>query len=1273
MKHLTFLIDDKKKYKNAQKESQKSKYNTQLIQVFSGELKLKKIEKLLKKLKNDFPQAIIIGATSAGEISHAKVFEHKVVVSLSLFKHTKLQVHYEKQITKKAGVATAKSLCLKDTKAIVVLSEGLSGEDYEAYLSGLKSAAPDVLIAGGLAGDNFKLEKTYVFKDTQIYKEGSVAVSFSSPKLYASNRYNLNWTPIGMEFEITKVNGNKVEEIASIPAVDFFEKYLGKEIVQNAQLLLPNFQLLFKESDTIVARTPLQIEGKSLVFAAPVKENQVVQFGFSSESSVVDNAYKIRNELVKKPAEGIYVFSCIARKTLLGETLTKELQSFEEVAPSAGFFTYGEFYSAKKKDVLLNCTTTLLILSESKKLKQLNKHEDVPKTLDTITFDALSHFIKQTSLELRHNVKLMNQYKNVVDASALVSKTDRDGFITYVNENFCRVSQYTPQELIGRNHNIVRDPHVSSFIFKKMWQTIHSGKVWKGTFSNRAKDGSIYYVDATIMPIFDDNGDIEEYIAIRQDITKQKQANKRVSEKEKLIRAIFDNQDGIVIHASKTYGMQGINKKFFEYFDFKSLEDFKTKHKCICDLFIEEEGYVSVKNMPDWLEKIANDENTDYKVKMKTKDGIVRTYTLKVKPIGDEYIINLYDITTLEQALFKAYSSEQAKATFLANMSHEIRTPLNGILGFTDLLVKKDLDKDTKRYIDIIHKSGQTLLNVVNDILDFSKIESGELSLYEAPSRFVEEMEATVATFSSVARDKKINYYSYIDTNIPVELKCDIQRVKQVVNNLISNALKFTPEDGEVTVKIELLEIQNTQAKIHFSVKDSGIGIPKEKLATIFQAFSQADNSISREFGGTGLGLAISNQYINMMGSQIEVQSSEGEGSEFYFDLSFEIVNADAAVSKNFHNETLKLAVLNSHEGIACGINQIVYTYLNAWQCSYDEIDDIEEIDDTLDILIVCAKLFDRQRCEATLERYPQLKLIYIEGSDGIIGCNHERFYLLEQPMTGSALFDKIVTLADSDKRSQLHTAVDLPQSQQNYYSGKVLVAEDNETNQMLISIMLDERKVAYKIVENGRLAVDEALSDGGYDLIFMDINMPVLDGIGAIKELRLKNYTAPIVSLSANVIESDTKKFREAGVDDVLNKPIIPQELDRVLHKYLKQEASKQESLKQDTEVAFDTINVELVAKELSVLNHDVIKKLFKSLASSFKEIIELMNEGRFDADLMHKLKGASGNMRLHNLYTLAGDLEKSLESFDEEQKIEKMGLVMAHLQNALEQIEAL
>ncbi len=1260
MKHISFLYNDKQAYKQAKKEFTKAKYKSKLIQFFCGNISLEKIEKKLHKLHKDFPDAIIVGATTAGEISHGKMYENEDVVSLSLFKKTKLKAVYKEEINHQSAHATAKALCTKETKAMVVLSEGLYGEDYESYLHGIKELHPNIILSGGLAGDNFALKETFVFFGTQVYKKGVVAVSFSGKKLFASNKYNLNWIPIGKEFRVTEVEHNIVKKIDDIPAVDFFKKYLGEEVIKKNDVVLPNFQLLFHEGSTTVARTPLAIEGKSFVFAAPLQQGQKVQFGFSNESMVIDGALALQDALGKYPAEAIYIFSCIARKTLLGKVLEKEFGSFEKIAPTTGFFTYGEFYSTDAKDVLLNCTTTVLVLSESKKIKKIHTQTAKQRTLDTITFDVLSHFIKQTSKELHLNNKLMNQYKDAVDASLIVSKTDTKGYITYVNDNFCAISKYKEEELLGQNHNIVRDPEVSSFTFQKMWQTIQSKKVWKGKFSNKAKDGTIYYVDATIMPIFDEAGEIEEYIAIRQDVTKQVLANKRMREKEKLIRAIFDNQDSIVIQTTKTEGMLDVNKKLFDYFDYKSFDDFKSKHQCICDLFLDEEGYVNPKKYPNWLDDIASDENHDYKVKMRTKTGAVHTFTIKIKKIDNEYIINLYDITKLERALLKAYSSERAKATFLANMSHEIRTPLNGILGFTDLLVKKDLDKDTKRYIDIIHKSGQTLLNVVNDILDFSKLESGELNLYETEANLFEEMEVAVSTFASVAKKKKINYYVYIDTNIPKKLKCDVQRLKQVINNLISNAIKFTPQNGEVRVRIELKKLQDKHATLHFSVQDSGIGIAADKMKTIFEAFSQADNSISREFGGTGLGLAISNQYINMMGSQIEVRSEESKGSEFFFDVTFEVLDERASLQQKLDISSVNIVIMNTYNGVACEMNKIVYTYLDAWNCGYKEVDTLEAIDASVDILIVCSKLFDKATCEETLQRFEHLQLIYIEGVEDTFSCEHKRFYRIEQPMTGSVLFDKLISLMDTSINEYSQQSLQ-EQNTQHLYDGDVLVAEDNETNQMLIAIFLDERGLRYKIVANGQEAVDELLHKE-YDLTFMDINMPVLDGIGATKILRENGYTKPIVSLSANVIESDTKAFREAGMDDTLNKPIIPQELDAILEKYLSSCTPQEEDI-------FEIPSIDEIAQNL-MLEDAVVKKLLGSLVQTFEETLKELEDGKLTKEILHKIKGVSGNMRFTQLYTYCGDLEDKFEELAEQERKQIAQKLHHHLQHAVQMI---
>jgi len=1259
MKHITFLDTDKKAYAKARKEAQKKKYTSLLIQLYIGFTDKKKIKQKLQQIAQDFPSAVVIGATSAGEISHAKMYEKSLVFSCSFFTKTALKVAYTKKTNDVGGKALAKKIDAKRAKAAIILSEGLKESTHEDFLSAIVSINPKMIIAGGLAGDNFKLKRTFVCLGTKVYGQGSVAVSFLSDKLLASNAYNFNWTPIGKEFVITKGKGNVVEEIDGMDAVAFFEKYLGKKLLRENKLALPNFQLLFKEGDTLVGRTPLQMTKKGIVLAGPIHEGQVVQFGFSNESSLLDGAYQLGHKFSKKRAEAIYIFSCIARKALLGKVLQKEFLAFEALAPTSGFFTYGEFYSGVDRASLLNCTTTILVLSEGHKRKKVQKIKKKEKTLDTITFDALTHFIKQTSLELKHNVALTNQYKNAVDASALVSKTDKDGFITYVNEHFCKVSKYSADELIGKKHNIVRDPQVSSFIFKKMWQTLLAGKVWRGSFSNKAKDGSLYYVDATIMPIFDENGEIEEFIAIRQDITKQVQAKNRMKQKERLIRAIFDNQDSIVIHASKSRGMLEVNKKLFDYFDFKNFEDFKSKHSCLCELFLEEEGYVNVKHNPNWLDEIASNEDKDYKVKMRAKTGKIHTFTIRTKRIQDEYIINLYDITKLEDALLRAYSSEKSKSIFLANMSHEIRTPLNGILGFTDLLMKKELERDAKRYVEIIHKSGETLLGVVNDILDFSKLESGELKLYETEVNLFEEMEAAVATFASLSKQKKINYYVYIDTKLPKTVRCDIQRLKQVMNNLISNAIKFTPENGEVIVRVELLNMEDGSAKIHFSVQDSGIGIAKEKLSSIFDAFSQADNSISREFGGTGLGLAISNQYINMMGSHIQLKSEVGKGSEFFFDLDFEVIDADSSFRKSDTVRDKTIAVVDSYKGVSCGVNTIIYNYLDAWSYNYKELESLDEVDEKIDILIVCAKIFDAGECEKLLHKYPTLELVYIEGAENSFECDAKNFHKIAQPMTGSALFDTLISLVDP----QLFEAkpVIVRDTEEKRYDARVLVAEDNETNQMLISIMLKERGIDHTIVENGQEVLDTIKQNSHYDLIFMDINMPILDGIETTKRLREQGYDMPIVSLSANVIESDTQAFKDAGMNDILNKPVIPRELDSILNKYLRAVNHKVYD--------FDKVDIEAIAKKLSFADSSVVIHLLKSLAKTFTKALQDLKEEDPDyKEIFHRLKGASGNMRFEKLYKVLQKIEEK-DHIDEED-IEELE---AHLRYALKEIEKL
>ena len=430
-----------------------------------------------------------------------------------------------------------------------------------------------------------------------------------------------------------------------------------------------------------------------------------------------------------------------------------------------------------------------------------------------ITLTDITELLEKQE-KLKEVSEILEQYKKAVDELLIVSKTDTKGIITYVNKNFCDISGYSKDELIGKPHNIVRHPDMPKELFKDMWESIKSGKIWRGVIKNRKKDGGEYWVDTGIMPIKNSKGEIIEYIALRNDIT----------------------------------------------------EIIKAKEK--------------------------------------------------------------------------AQMAEKAKEMFLANMSHEIRTPLNAILGFTQLLDKKEnLDEESKKYISIINSSASTLLKIINDILDLSKIESEGISIeikeFEPNKVFFD----LASLFLAKAKEKNINYKIEMD-KLPNCIRSDEHRIKQVLANLIGNAIKFTKEGGEVIVSIKVLREDEKKVKIRFSVKDSGIGIPKDKQKEIFKAFTQADRRITREFGGTGLGLTISSKIVEKLGGKIELISEVGKGSEFYFVLVFEKCNQVKTTHKE-KNKKYNAKVLIAEDD---KFNQeFIKAILKEWGIYYDIASDGEE------------------------------------------------------------------------------------------------------------------------------------------------------------------------------------------------------------------------------------------------------------------------------------------------------------------------------------------
>ena len=500
------------------------------------------------------------------------------------------------------------------------------------------------------------------------------------------------------------------------------------------------------------------------------------------------------------------------------------------------------------------------------------------------------------------------------------------------------------------------------------------------------------------------------------------------------------------------------------------------------------------------------------------------------------------DITLARDEAIKA---EIAKDEFLANMSHEIRTPLNAILGFVTILKKQITDETAVNYLNIIDTSGKSLLTIINDILDFSKIQSGKFNI--APYSFnpVEEFSDAVLLFASKAYEKHLLYVVYIDPNLPQSISADAVRIKQILSNILSNAIKFTPHDGSIKVTVTIKDSQ-----LIISVQDSGIGIKEENLSKVFSAFEQADGSTTRKYGGTGLGLSISSQLASLMHGKLNLKSEIGHGSTFSLTLPIEILeNTSLTMIDRTKIKEYTFAILNKCP-LCTDQARLIKKYLKDFGATnIIELDEYQG--EGYDILFfVPDDSFNEDIVNSSKLAIAILRTNYIKLA------NLTHIQALYAPFTPKALIQAI----NDTNIQNLQRVYETPAQEieeELHFSGSILIAEDNKTNQMLISLILDDYGVEYTVVNNGLEAV-EMFKENSYDLVLMDENMPELNGIGAMKlikeyEKNAKMAFTPIIALTASVLEADKEMFINVGMDGFIGKPIDTQEIEREFKKYLK------------------------------------------------------------------------------------------------------------------------
>ncbi|MGD9969606.1 MAG: EAL domain-containing protein [Sulfuricurvum sp.] len=492
------------------------KDKTIFIQVYSGLMENETIRPVLESLKRALPDSALIGATTAGEIMDGKLSGGEIVISFSVFESTTVGTYYYPGCDYETGKQIARERVTDRTKLCIVFSEGLKC-DSESFLKGFTSVAPDTVLAGGNAGDDLTFTRTYIMKDDTIYDKGIVAAVFESDVLEVKTAYSLNWTPIGKRMTVTKADKNVIYEIDGMSVRDLYIHYLGQETVEKIPASAIEFPLIKTDEAVQIARSLIgQMSDGGFVYAGHFSAGDKVRFAIGNVQDILDKASDIQATVASAPAEATYIYSCSVRKLFLQDQLNYEFGLIEEIAPTAGFFTYGEFYHASSKNFLLNITTTTITLSEGSR-----QREFVPthKAYNHSMLKSLTHLVNETQKELDDNIRILDQYKMVLDESSIVSKTDSEGYITYVNDEFCRISGYTRDELMGQRHSIVLHPDNPQELFTDLWDTVSQGKIWKATFKNRSKAGQDYYVKSVIAPIFDDHGLIVEYIAARVDVT----------------------------------------------------------------------------------------------------------------------------------------------------------------------------------------------------------------------------------------------------------------------------------------------------------------------------------------------------------------------------------------------------------------------------------------------------------------------------------------------------------------------------------------------------------------------------------------------------------------------------------------------------------------------------------------------------------------------------------------------------------------------------------
>lgn len=669
-----------------------------------------------------------------------------------------------------------------------------------------------------------------------------------------------------------------------------------------------------------------------------------------------------------------------------------------------------------------------------------------------------------------------------------------------------------------------------------------------------------------------------------QDITHQKQAEMDIKNSEVKFRSLYDSTSDAVILFDHN-GYLDCNDAALKMFGIESVETFLSmpmgELSGLNETGMEDSRKEGRRHVQAVYEKGTHSFEWKYKRFGGSKESFIAEVLLNLMKVNDKEIIQavIRDITLRKRAELEllearehAEAASKLKSEFLANMSHEIRTPLNGVVGFTDLLMKTNLDETQQQYMSMVFQSANSLMDIINDILDFSKIEAGKLELTPEKTDLLEICGQVADMVTYQAQQKHLEMLLNIPADIPQFVWCDSVRLRQILVNLLSNAVKFTSQ-GEIELKIELLQkVSGLDYTFRFSVRDTGIGIDPQNQRRIFEAFSQEDSSTTKRFGGTGLGLTISNSLLGLMDSRLQLVSRLEEGSTFFFDVAFRAIEGEdrfewenveqienaLVVDDNAHNGRILKDMLAN--------KRIAADYIASGEEAYSRLSSGQQYDV---ILVDCQMpgwdgietIRKLRKLEGRAANQPVILLndSFDEEALSAFGNELDIKHFLVKPVKIQQLFHVLSDLGLKAKKSEKPhkmASQDEP-SKETYQPGdvKILIAEDHKINMLLVKSMLGKILPGSELIEaaNGREAI-EAFRRTTPDIVFMDIQMPEMNGYEATREIRLaeEHPHVPIIALTAGTVVGEREKCIEAGMDDYLTKPVLKDTLEAAVRKWL-------------------------------------------------------------------------------------------------------------------------